>query len=305
MSQHENDKNAGPVAALLTVQLLFGSLPVTAKIALVQIPAVALVGMRVGIVTIILAAFQIFRNRIWLIEKSDYWRLAVLGLFGVVLNQLFSVVGISLTTASNASLLIVTIPIFTLIIGFLVGAENFTVGKLFGIVLALAGAIILIDPRKASFSSQTTLGDVLIILNCLAFGIYVVTSKDIITRNGPFRSMMWVFIFSSVLCVPIAMWSLSAIDVNSITTNTWLLVAYISVFATAFPYILNAYAISKVSPTVVAVFIYLQPLIGVILATLFLGEAIGLAFAISAACIFAGVFLVSRRSTPHAVHITS
>ena len=113
MSQDENENHAGPIAALLAVQLLFGSLPVTAKFVLLEIPAIALVGMRVGIATLILFLFQLYRKRIWLVERTDYWRLAILGLFGVVLNQIFSIVGLSLTTASNASLLIVTIPIFT------------------------------------------------------------------------------------------------------------------------------------------------------------------------------------------------
>jgi drug/metabolite transporter (DMT)-like permease len=193
-----------------------------------------------------------------------------------VLNQLFSVFGISLTTASNASLLIVTIPIFTLLIGFLAGNERITVAKILGIVIALAGAVILIDPRNASFSSQTTLGDALIILNSLAFSIYVVTSKDVVTRNGAFRSMMWVFIFSSLVCIPMGLDSLAAVNVAAISTNAWLLVIYISIMATAAPYLLNAFAIARVSPAMLAVFIYLQPLIGFIVAMMFLGESLSL-----------------------------
>jgi drug/metabolite transporter (DMT)-like permease len=286
---------AGPVAALLAVQLLFGSLPVTAKLVLIELPAISLVGLRVAITTVILVAFQIHRRRIWLKYRSDYWRLAGLGFFGVVLNQMFSVVGLSLTAASNASLLIVTIPVFTAILGFIVGMEKITIAKVAGIALALAGAVILIDPRNASFSSHTTLGDALIVLNSLAFAIYVVTSKDVVTRNGAFRSMMWVFVFSGLVCTPLALISISSVGLASISVRTWLLVAYISIFATAAPYLLNAYAIVRVSPAVLAVFIYLQPLIGFLLAAIFLGEALGVKFLVSTICIFVGVFLVSRR----------
>ena len=305
MSQDEDENLAGAVAALLAVQLLFGSLPVTAKLTLVEIPAIALVGMRVGIAAAILVIFQLYRKRFWLKERSDYWRFGVLGFFGVVLNQLFSLVGISLTTASNASLLIVTIPIFTLIIGFLIGAEKITVAKLIGIGLALAGAVILIDPRNTSFSSRTTLGDAMIILNSLVFSVYVVSSKEIVMRNGAFRSMMWVFIFSAFVCVPLAAYSMSSVDAGSVSPAIWLLVAYISIFATAAPYILNAYAIARVSPAMVAVFIYLQPLIGFLLAVIFLGETLSLKFLVSTTCIFTGVFLVSRRRSPDAIHVSN
>jgi drug/metabolite transporter (DMT)-like permease len=71
----------------------------------------------------------------------------------------------------------------------------------------------LIDPRNASFSSATTLGDVLIVINSFSYGIYVSISKDIITRNGAIKSIAWVFIFSSVVCVPLGFYSLS--DVKS------------------------------------------------------------------------------------------
>lgn len=293
-TQEDDSKSFGPIAALLSVQLLFGSLPVIAKPILSVIPASALVGIRVFIAALILSAFQIYRKRIWLQERKDYLRLAALGLFGVVLNQLLFIGGLSYTKASNVSLLVVTIPIFTLMIGALIGTEKLTRFKIVGVILAAAGAVILIDPRNASFSSSTTLGDTMIVLNSLAFGIYVATSKEVVMRNGSFRSMMWVFIFSTVMCAPLAAYSLASIDIASVSTETWIIVVYISIFATAVPYLLNAYAISRVSPTAVAVFVYLQPLIGFILAALFLNEDIGIRFAIATFTIFAGVYLVTK-----------
>ncbi len=280
---------------MLAAQFFFGSLPVIGKVVLAVLPPIALVGIRTTITAAILVAIQSFRGRFWLRERSDYWRLAALSLFGVVINQLFFIGGLSLTTASNTSLLAVMIPVFALIIGSVAGFERLTGIKMIGIALAAVGVIILIDPRKASFSSQTTLGDLFIVVNCLAYGTYVATSKGAIMRNGIFRSMMWVFIFSCVICIPLGVWSLSTIDVAAVPTRIWLIVLWIGVGATAAPYLLNAMALSKVDPSMVAVFVYLQPLIGFTLAWLFLGENIGAAFVVSAALIFSGVFLVTRK----------
>ena len=282
------------IVALICVQLLFGSLPVIAKVVLTEVPAVVLVGIRVLIAALILLAFQACRRRIWLQNRKDYLRLAILGFFGVVLNQLLFIGGLSLTKASNVSLLVITIPIFTLLVSTLIGSERLSSAKVAGVGLAAAGAIILIDPANASFSSATTIGDLMIILNSLAFSIYVATSKEIVTRNGAFRSMMWVFIFSSVICTPLAIYSLSTVSVSGISSTTWALVLYISIFATALPYLLNAFAISRVSPTAVAVFIYLQPIIGFILASIFLNEIIDMRFAVATMLIFAGVYLTTR-----------
>lgn len=285
-----------PHLALIGVQILFGSLPVIGKLVLAVIPAISLVGFRVGITAFVLLAVQAFRRRVWLRERGDYWRLALVSVFGVTLNQLFFIGGLSLTKASNTSLLAVTIPIFTLIISTIAGTETLRARKVFGIILAAAGVVFLIDPRNASFSSQTTIGDIFIILNSLSYGIFIATSKKIVERNGAFRSMMWIFIFASLVCVPLGIYSFGSIELASIPRVTWWLILYISVGATAGPYLLNAFALSKVPPSVVAVYIYLQPMIGFILAVVFLGEVVDFRFGIAALCVFAGVYLTTKRA---------
>lgn len=294
----DRNESTYPYLALLAVQVCFGSLPVIAKVVLKVIPAVSLVGFRVAITALVLVLFQVVRGRVWLKNKGDYWRLAVLSLFGVTFNQLLFITGLSLTKASNTSLLAVTIPIFALTVGSIIGAEKLRRVKVIGIALAAIGVIIIINPQNASFSPETTLGDVLIIFNSLSFGIYVATSKAVITRNGAFRSMMWVFVFAAVVCVPFGAWSFSEVDRAAITPLVWLLVLHIALVATAAPYLLNAWAIARVNPSTVAVFIYLQPLIGFLLAVVFLNERIDSTFIVAALLIFAGVFLVSRKFVP-------
>lgn len=289
------EQNYAPFAALLAVQAFFGSLPVIGKVVLGVVPAISLVGLRIGITALILFLFQWYRGRLWLQNRSDYLRLAVLSVFGVILNQMLFIGGLSLTKASNTSLLAVTIPIFTLAAGAVYGIEKLTLIKTAGIILAAVGVIFLIDPRNASFSEKTTIGDLMIIANSLSYGIYVATSKDVVTRNGAFRSIMWLFIFASVICVPLGLYSFFEVSVSDITFNIWMLILYIAVIATAAPYLLNAWALTRVNPSTVAVFIYLQPLIGFLLAVIFLGEIVGFTFILAAILIFTGVYLTIRK----------
>ena len=293
---NKTDLTFAPYAALLCVQLFFGSLPVIGKVVLQSVPPIALVGFRVGITAFVLVVFQTIRGRLWLKNKGDYWRLAVLSLFGVTFNQLLFISGLSLTKASNTSLLAVTIPIFTLAVSSIFGTERLRGIKIAGIALAVFGVLFIIDPRNASFSSSTTLGDIFIIINSLSFGIYVATSKGAVTRNGAFRSMMWVFVFASAICVPLGLFSISNVDVAAVPPSTWLLIVYIAIFATATPYLLNAWALTRVTPSTVAVFIYLQPLIGFLLAVILLGEMVDFKFMIATLLIFAGVYLVTKKS---------
>lgn len=285
-------------AALIAVQICFGTFPVAGKAVLSVIPSVALVGFRVGIAAAILFAFQRFQGSMKLDRRGDYWRLAVFGLLGITLNQLFFVKGLSLTKATNASLVSVTIPIFTVLAGAIVGTESLRGRKALGILLSAVGVIFLIDPRNASFSAETTIGDLLVVANSFCYGIYVATSKDVVTRNGAMRSITWIFLFSALICVPIGALSLSTIDIAAVDSVTWLLVVHIAIAATAMPYFFNAWALSKVDPSTVSVFVYLQPVIGFLTAVALLGERIGMNFIIAAAFIFAGVFLVTRKPKP-------
>ena len=290
-----HDQKLAPYIALIFVQLFFGTGPVMGKVVLKVIPAVGLVGFRVGIAAIVLIIIQASRRRFWLKEKKDYWRLAVLSLFGVTLNQLFFVTGLSLTKASNTSLLAVTIPIFAMAVGAIAGTEKLKIIKVAGILLAAVGVVLIIDPRNASFSSETTRGDILIILNSLCYGIYVATSKAIVTRNGALRSMMWVFIFAAIICVPLGIFSMSSVEIYAVEPMIWIFVLYIAFGVTIAPYLLTAWALVRVNPSTVAVYIYLYPLIGFLLAVIFLGEHIDLRFILATLLIFAGVYIVTKR----------
>lgn len=282
--------------ALLTVQILFGTLPVIGKTVLQKMPAISLVGVRVGVTAMALILIQRYRGNLKLIQKSDYLKLFLLSFFGVTFNQILFIGGLSLTKASNVSLLAATIPIFTFGISSLMGNEAFYKIKLIGILTAACGVLILTNIHEVSFSSDTTIGDLMIILNSLSYGIYVAISKNVILRNGPIKSVTWLFVFASIFCVPIGMLQLFRTEISSIPFNLWMLTLYIAIFATLVPYLLNAFALTKVNPSSVAVYIYLQPLIGFLSAVLILKEEITTSSLLAAIFIMVGVFLTTK---PH------
>ena len=69
---------------------------------------------------------------------------------------------------------------------------------------------------------------------------------------------------------------------------------YSGVIATAVPYFANAWALARVNPSTVAVYVYMQPVFGFIMAVLFLSERVGPTFLAAAGLIFAGVYLVTK-----------
>lgn len=292
------EKSIAPHVALVAVQVFFGTATVLGKFALLAFPPMALVGFRVGGAALAFYVLQRFRGSLALDTGADYWKFAFFAFFGIALNQILFFNGLALTTAVNTSLIAVTIPIFAILISVIIGNDKLNVFKILGIISAAGGVIYLIDPARASFGSQTTQGDILIVLNSLCYAIYVAVSKRLISHYGALKSITWLFLMASIINVPLGIFSLHAVNLREVSVNSWLFVAGLVLFPTILSYFWNAWALSRVEPSVVAVYIYLQPLMGFLAAILFLGEHFSVRLLISAVLVFAGVFLVTKRFSP-------
>lgn len=296
MKTRENQPtNYAPHLALIAVQVMFGCSAVIGKIALQAFPAFSIVGFRVGGGALAFGLLLSLKEKFRLDKPIHYLHFGLCSLFGVILNQILFFSGLALTTATNTSLLAVTIPIFALIVGAILKTDRLTSRKIAGVALASGGVIYLIDPAKASFTSGTTLGNILIILNCLSYAIYIVISKKLIVRYGALKSIAWIFLPATLVNVPIGAFSLQGVSFAEIETSAWLALAGVVIFPTIFAYYLNVWALTKVEPSIVAIYTYLQPLIGFLFAVFFLGEIFTTRVLIAAALIFAGLYLVTLR----------
>ncbi len=295
MNQSPKNSSLAPHIALLAVQLMFGSAPVLGKAALQTFPSYTIVGFRVGGAALAFYFLQRFRGGLKLDKKIHYLYFAVFSFFGVIFNQLLFFKGLSLTTATNTSLLAVMIPVFAFAVSALIGNDKLTWRKIMGIVIAACGVIYLINPLNTSFSSETTQGDILIILNSLSYAIYVATSKKLISYYGALKSIAWVFIFAFFINVPVGLYFLQSVNLSEVTTSAWLALGAIVLFPTILAYYWNTWALARVEPSIVAVYIYLQPLIGTLLAIFILGEEWKPRIFLAMAMIFTGVYFVTRK----------
>lgn len=264
-----------------------------------------MVAFRIGGAALAFGLLQAFsKNGLRLEKKSHYWLFLLYSLLGVALNQILFVNGLARTSAVNTSLLAVLIPIFALLVSVSLKLDNLSARKIFGIISAAAGVVYLIDPSRASFSSETTRGDLMIVVNCFFYASYIAISKRLIEKYGALKSMAWLFLFGAIFTVPFGAYALSAVDLESVPVLTWAAVAAIIIFPTILAYYLNAWALARVAPSVVAVYIYLQPLIGFTSAVIFLNEHFTARTVVAAALIFAGLFLVTRQPKTNLVDVT-
>ncbi|MEZ5307524.1 MAG: DMT family transporter [Pyrinomonadaceae bacterium] len=296
METTEEHNSLAPHLALLAVQFMFGTASVLGKMALVFFPSTAIVGFRVGGGATAFYLLARFRGKLALDEKRHYLQFAVFSIFGISMNQLLFFKGLSLTTATNASLLAVLIPVFAILVGGLLKTESLSWRKLAGILFAAAGVVYLINPAKASFLSGTTAGDMLILANSLSYAFYLAISKKLITHYGPLRSIAWLFIFGSIVNVPVGVYSLSGIDLGEVSRTGWYALAGVVIVPTIMAYYWNTWALARVEPSVVAIYVYFQPVIGTLLAISLLGEVWNPRLLVAMILIFLGVFLATSKT---------
>jgi len=299
------DHSAGPHLALIMVQILFGTWPIFGKVALRSMSSVSLVGFRICGAALVFTLLQRKLRELWQLPKRVLAWLTLCSLLGVVINQLLFVKGLSLTTVINATLLSTTIPVFTLAVSITLGHDRASIRHVVGIGLAAAGVTYLVDPWRANFSTQTTLGNLLIVANSLCYGAYIAISRDLFKRYGALTVITWIFLIGAIMTLPIAVYAWTIDGWNAISQDSWLVTAYIVLVPTVVAYYLNAWALMRVTPSIVAGYIYLQPLLTFGVAPIVLGESWNSRTIVACALIFAGVAVVTIRTYSRAVEEVS
>ena len=145
----------------------------------------------------------------------------------------------------------------------------------------------------------------LIVINSLAYGAYIPLSRNLVKRYGALNVMTWLFVMGTVVTMPLTIYSWSGVQVEQLPLNTWLTLVYIILVPTVGAYYLNAWALMRVSPGIVAIYIYLQPLMAFGLAPLFLGESLNSRTIVACVLIFAGVAVVTLYGHSRAVEEVS
>ncbi len=291
-----------PHLALITVQILFGIWPIFGKIVLRSMSSTSLVALRLAGAAVLFALLQRRFTPLLRMPLKDIVLLTACSLLGIVGNQFLFVKGLSLTTVINVEILSTTIPVYALATSILLGYERGSRKTLIGVLLSAAGVLFLVNPLNANLSGSTTLGNVLILINTFLYALYLVISKSLIERYGALNVVTWIFLVGSLITIPVGIYSLQREDLAAISATTWVAVAFI-IFATVVAYYLNAWALTRVPPSLVAIYIYLQPLIAFGLAPLLLGESWSWRTIVAAIMIFGGVALVTR-DTDRSIHVS-
>ena len=283
--------------ALLFVQLFFGLFPVFIKLADSEHQGFqprAMASWRMVFAALVLGVLVFAREgRRAVPALRDVPLFVTCALFGIVLNQVLALEGMVRTTVVDAGLLMTLIPVFTYLLAVLARQEVLRGRRALGIAVALGGALLLVSPAGASSgaSSSRLSGNLMIIANCLSYAGYLVLARPLLARYSALCVIAWIFL-CSLVSVPFLMVGQPVLPEENLP-RVWGSMAYILLFPTVLAYLLNTYALARVSASTTAVFIYLQPFFASIGAWVVFRERLSPLALVAASLLFAGIWLVT------------
>lgn len=229
------------------------------------------------------------------VPTRDLVSLFFASLLCIVFNQGLFILGLSLTSPIDASIITTSLPVITMVLAALFLKEPITGKKVIGIVIGTSGALTLIlSNQGGGEGSGTVLGNMLCLIAQTCFACYLTIFKHLIARYNIFTLMKWMFLYASVCFIPFSWHDLADMTTQTFGISTWLQVGYVVVFGTFFAYLLVLIGQKSLRPTIVSMYNYVQPVVGASVSVLIGIATFGWAKAFASMLIFVGVYIVTK-----------
>ena len=229
------------------------------------------------------------------VAPRDIVLLLFASVFGIQLNQMLFLWGLSLTSPIDTSIIATVVPVLTMVLATLFLREPITWLKAGGVFLGCAGAVILILASQHSTGhTSSMLGDVLCIVSAVSYATYLTAFRDVIVRYSPVTTMKWMFLFAAIVALVIYYDPLTSVDYAALAPRTWAGIAYVVVGSTFLSYLMVPIGQRYLRPTVVSMYNYVQPVVAVLFTVAIGLDTFGITKGFAALCVFVGVWLVTK-----------
>ena len=232
------------------------------------------------------------------IDIKDFKRIILSALFGMVINMLMFFKGLSLSTPINSSIIITISPILVFLMSAIFVKEKITLKKYLGISLGFSGALalILFGNEIRQDAPNISLGNLLFVINSISYGIYLIIVKPLTLKYHPLTLMKWLFLTALIINLPITLSEFNEVKWASLPFEAIWKMCFVVLGTTFLTYLLNVFALRELKASTVGIFMYLQPPIAIAFAITMGSDTLNLTKIAAGILIFAGVYLVSKKS---------
>ena len=292
---------ASAYAAAVAMTFAFGLSFVATKTALKGFEPLLLALLRFTLAGGILWVVWRLRPAREQLTRRELGRLALIGFVSLTVYFSFENSGIARTSASQAAILIATIPIFVALLGVVSRGERATGRQWAGILLSFAGIVVLVFAAGGAGGGSLT-GNLLVLAASVSAAVYSVLARRLLVSRSALFVTTWQNLFGALFMAPLALVEALVVGVRRPTAEAAGGVLFLTVVCSIVAYLLLNYAFRFLPANRVSVFINLTPIVAVASAFVLLGERLTLAQAAAAVVVVAGVWLTnSGRSGAEAV----
>ena len=281
----------------LLAAIFWGASFVATKAAVQEISPITIIVLRFALGVAVLA-FAVVRLRAfkW-VGARDFFLLTILGTIAILVHQGLQATGLMLTSATSMSWLVALQPAFTAILALLVLRETLGVGKILGLLIAFVGAIVVVTrgvPTADTLHLPSTTGDLLAVASALNWTIFSVASKPLLRRIPPTLMMAYVMFIGWALTIPFFVAIQGWNEIGNLSLGGWTAIIYLGVFCSGIAYIFWYDALAHIDASQVASFIYVEPIVTIVVAGIILSEPFSPITFVGGLAILLGVYLINR-----------
>ena len=284
---------AGMLAAL-GATLLWGANYTVAKDLLRQVNPLALATARAVAGMLAFGAMALAIDGMASLRPARLRRALPLGLLGVFANQVLFIEGLQRSTPAHSAILIALLPVHVLVLSSFLHRERVSWSKVAGVLIAFVGVVLVATEKGFDLSARYVRGDLLTLCAGLAFAGYTVAGQPVLRELGPLRTTAAAFLGGGLAVVLVGAPAAWRQDWTALNGAALAQLAFVILGATVASYWLYYFAVSRLPPSKVAVFMYLQPVVALLLAYGFGGESITKQMIAGSGLVLAGVVLAER-----------
>ncbi|MEW5828032.1 MAG: DMT family transporter [Chloroflexota bacterium] len=278
--------------------IVWGASFIATKVALRDVSPVSVVWLRFAMGVVILGVAVAVRKQFALPNRSEWGYFALLGFLGITFHQWLQSTGLVTSQASTTAWIVATTPVFMALLGWLVLKESLSWLQSGGILLAAAGVILVVskgDLSSLAIGQFGEPGDVLILVSSLNWAVFSSLSRRGLKTHPAARMMFYVMTFGWLFTSLLLFAGPGMGEVPQLTLGGWMGVAFLGVFCSGLAYIAWYDALRALPAAQTGAFLYIEPLVAMVVAAFVLAEAVTAAALTGGAVILLGVWLVNRR----------
>jgi drug/metabolite transporter (DMT)-like permease len=271
---------------------------IVVKGAISVLPPVGFTFLRYSVAAVTLVILLRIREGGLVVPRGDVGRILLLGVVGFGFYQVLWTVALQTVPAGDSALLIAATPVVTALLAMSFGMDTPNGVKLIGAFVSFAGVGLVIAAGHGLALGVSIGGDLLTLGAAVCWAAYTVFGARILRRHSPLVTTTWAIVAGTIFLAPIGIAQLVTSDLSGFGLPVILAIVYSGTLAAGFANVVIFQGVKLLGPTRVTAFQFLVPVLAVLMAALFLGEAIRPAQVIGGAVILAGVALLRSGSWP-------